>query len=196
MRLGKDLLNQGLIENRELLEDLWGEEGFAGPVSEREARLRAKMKSDTLTLKEWSWEWIDLYNRQREQMQRLWWLEFTAIKAQNALLETAKTWQFAPCVSPSVADLCVMCLLLERAHAYRDARLVVHEAATSAGRDRLLPLKKIFGRSKPPEERLPFVLYDRNDRPAWVSAEFYDLYHESPDDEGKLEQFGIAINDY
>jgi len=143
-KLGKELLKQGLIENQDLFRDVWGEEGFAGPLSEREARLRGKMQAGTLTLEEWSWEWSDIYLRQRDQMQRLWWLEATAMKAQNLLLQTAETWEqaqsIASCVSPSMlSDMCVMLVFLERGAAYRDARLMVHEAAARAGRDRLLP---------------------------------------------------------
>lgn len=54
--MGTSLLKQGVIENQNLFRDVWGEEGFAGPLSEREARLRGKMEACTLTLHEWSWE--------------------------------------------------------------------------------------------------------------------------------------------
>jgi hypothetical protein len=40
------------------------------------------------------------------------------------------------------------------------------------------------------------VLLDGDGRPACVSALMYDLYHESGDDEYRLEQFGISIDDY
>ncbi len=55
--------------------------------------------------------------------------------------------------------------------------------------------QRIFGRNEPPKG-LPFVLLDGNGRPACVSGLMYDFYHESGDDEDRLEQFGISIDDY
>ena len=151
---------------RDLLRQMRRKGGLAGPPSDREARLRAKMKAGTFTDDDWGGGTENglsaICQEQWLQMAELWQVEKKLIAS----------LRLACCDVADERDL-----LFE----WRAVRLAAHQAAVQYGRETLAPVESVMSKANIEKARRwtyqgkpwPCVLFDGS-RPAFVSAEFHD----------------------
>lgn len=167
------------VNVEDLLERVWAVGGFAGPPTDREARLLTKQKNEKLTDDEWEGEGglMEIQQQQSLEMFELW-------KVEEGLIAFLR---FACCSDAAVGRR----LLFE----WRGVRLAAHQAAVRHGRETLAPVESVLlKRDVEAAKRWlregkpwPYVLFEGS-RPAFVSAELHGF------DEGNHENGCLALS--